>query len=345
MYKLFSRYVKARSMAFVRSPYACLQEYCGTIYGFWVRPTADNHYAVADLMEDAVSRTFAELETNPVAEKAETDKIVSLVFKEWAKSVVAFHEESGKTFTPDIFKGYGFEMQLIIVSDSGCTVKKYDMNGNADGLGGDKKLKTDNDLVTVSLSRADGFYGECLPQNAGIICFRDKEAAGDYNTQNRYIYDWRGLMVSIAANEIAGETDAPTGDNFDGSFLLAVDMDKLENYLNRQTESRPYVTVRLLDEGKFGFYAETGKVYFKEMELIEGTVPSDDAYLEIKKITEDSIELVVNGSFKEDGGEETVLLKKGETKTLEHQRRHSVDMTDGEFEFTKVSRLELNWDC
>jgi len=341
MYEVFARYVSSSEFSTPENPYATVVEYQGTIYGFWVRPINYCHH-VSSLMKNAIDSVFGGHSTGEEPIANDPNDVINRVFREWSREVVAYHEQANLRFSPDIFQKYQFEMQVIILPPDGeLRVVTYDMNGMVSNWPGKNiALKTDGDMIAVSLSRSHQYLGTCEPRNAGILCFRDKEPTGMKYTQNRYIYNWPQLLLSIA--DRADQMDDPVGDLFDGSFLLIVDMDKVNAYRNYKENTQPYITVETYD-GKFAFYAVPGIHYFKDMECLEGTLHLEGESLEITEVTDEAIRFVVQGKYLDTGKDQEVLLQKGGELVFERTEHNEVAMTDGEFEFAYASKLKLSW--
>ena len=341
MYKIFARYTKAPEAWTPENPYAAVKEYQGTVYGFWVRPV-NFCYNVSDLMKKAIDSAFSVDFFEHDSDSAEPDEMLNKVFREWTKEVTAYHEKAEKPYLPDIFKNYQFEMQVLISSpEGGLIIKTYDMDGAVDyWTNNPKKLQTDKDIVAVSLSREHDFLGKCDPRNAGILCFKDQEPTGIKNSQNRYIYNWSDLLLHIANQ--ADKTDTPVEDYFDGSYLLAVDMNKLNNYRRYKEEGRPYITVETFD-GKFAFYATPGKIRYLDMECLKGKMPSTEEYLEIIEVTDKTIKFIVQSKYLDGGKDEEAALERGKKITFGHTEYNAVTMRDGDFEFAYASKLTICW--
>lgn len=332
MYTLFSRNVPVTN----ESPYACVKEHQGVLYGFWIRPVRFCSNDVCILMDKAINQAF---ESSASGKDLGYDDIINRIFREWTYATLSFHEKEGKPFSANIFKNYAFEMQVLIFpSYGGCIVKKYDMNGETD-----KCPATDKDIVTVSLSPSDNYMGSSKAEYSGIICFREKEPAGKGYSQNRHIYDWERLITSVAEGAIDSE-EALDPDSFDGSFLLAVDMDKLELYRSRDTEKRPYIIIDI-HEGSFGVYAETGKIYYADMELINGYSPLTEEYFEFTEVAEDEVRFIVNKKYTDGVKEQEVLLKKGESKVFGYETEEEWTTYDGsDLIRTNLWRIKVSWD-
>ena len=332
MYTIISR----RASRACGSPYAAVKEHQGVVYGFWIRPEKFCSNDVCSLMDTAIEQVFNN-EISGIALKY--DDIMSRIFREWTHAVVEYHEKEGKPFSADIFKNYGFEMQVLIFPpDEECIVKKYNMKGEFDS-----KSVTDDDLVTVSLSRYDGFMGNSEAHYSGIICFREKEPFGKKDSQNRYIYSWESLLVSVA--KYIADDNALDTDNFDGSFLLAVDTDKLERYLSRHTEKRPYIVIDI-HEGRFALYAEKGIFSYADMELISGYRPHKDEYLEITEVTDTHVKFIVDKKYTDGENVKDALLEKGGSVTFRREAEKDWSSYDGsDLLHTDVSKIEISWQA
>ena len=330
MYKIFSRYVKSPEMSSPESPFAAVKECGGTVYGFWVRPV-NFCLNVSPLMEEAIERAFSG------APSPDADEMINRVFCEWTKAVIAYHDKESKPFSPDIFKKYQFEMQVIVAPQcGGITLKSYNMDGAFDLRGKMRESATGKDAVSISLARANGFTGECAPEYAGVLAFNDGN-----NRENRYVYDFTGAMLA-AASEAEGESD-PVGEKFGGSYLLAVDMDKYAAFRRRKEETRPYITLKTLD-ARLAFYAEKGKIKYSEMELLEGFAPRTEEYFEVTEAAEEYIAFIAEGKYFEDGEKREIKLAKGEAKTFKQTESREVSLSDGDFDFSYVSSLTVNWE-
>ena len=158
MYKIFARYVESPEACTPENPYATVKEYQDTVYGFWVRPV-NFCYNVSGLMKKAIDNAFSVDLSEHKSDSAEPDEMLNKVFREWTKEVAAYHEKADKPFSPDIFKKYQFEMQVLIFSpEGGLIIKTYDMYGAVDYWPNNpKKLQTDKDIVAVSLSRKQDY--------------------------------------------------------------------------------------------------------------------------------------------------------------------------------------------
>lgn len=88
--------------------------------------------------------------------------------------------------------------------------------------------------------------------------------------------------------------------------------------------------------------AKEGKNYYNEaMVLYNGDfhINSDYAYLEIKKITDDSVTYVVKSGFTDENKAFTETIKRGERKSYEEETEHTGRMYDDDFTYTSGSQL------